>query len=256
MNGVLQPEVILLPHHRRMRRRGLGIEVNSPTTNAAEGAAVSTATAIGSAAGGPLGGAIAGAIAQVGVLIADLWSGCGNTCTEATSFANQTGDLLTQNLQAYLSAPVHYESLQTAALANFNTAWNLLLNGCSNPALGSAGQNCISAKAGRILHLQNHSRRLATDQGGTWTYVYPGANGSGDTCWNYFVAFYDPIANDPTVVPDPIPGASVISDVLGSTGVTSLLSDVGLSPSSTLFGLPVADVIAAGIALLLLAVAL
>lgn len=255
MNGVLQPEVILLPHHRRMRRRGLGIEVNSPTTNAAEGAAVSTATAIGSAAGGPLGGAIAGAIAQVGVLIADLWSGCGNTCTEATSFANQTGDLLTQNLQAYLSAPVHYESLQTAALANFNTAWNLLLNGCSNPALGSAGQNCISQR-------QDGSCTYKTtpggwqQQGGTWTYVYPGANGSGDTCWNYFVAFYDPIANDPTVVPDPIPGASVISDVLGSTGVTSLLSDVGLSPSSTLFGLPVADVIAAGIALLLLAVAL
>lgn len=237
---------IVTPGVRR-RDRGLGIATYSPTIQVSQGAAVSAAQAIGSAAGGPLGGAIAGAIAQIGVLISDLWSGCGATCTEAADLANQTEALLQENLSQYMSAPVHYQSLQQAAIANFTTAWNALLQGCGNPSLGTAGQNCISQR-------QNGACAYKTSPGGWSNGVYqnPGANGSGSTCWNWFVGYYDPIANDPTVVPDPVPGASALSDILSFTGASSLLSDIGLSPSSTIFGLPLTDVImgALGVALL------
>jgi hypothetical protein len=37
---------------------------------------------------------------------------------------NRPDDLLTQNFKAYMSAPVHYRSLQLAALNNFDTLWN------------------------------------------------------------------------------------------------------------------------------------
>lgn len=89
-----------------------------------------------------------------------------------------------------------------------------------------------------------------------WQYQFATGPNSGTNCWNWFIGYYDPIANDPTVVPDPVPGAAALSDVLGSTGVSSLLSDVGLSPSATIFGLPIADVIMIGAALLAAAVVL
>jgi hypothetical protein len=55
----------------------------------------------------------------------------------------RSGLHLLLNRDTYLSAPVHYQSLQAAALANFNNTWTALVNACSNPSLG-AGQSCIS----------------------------------------------------------------------------------------------------------------
>ena len=220
-----------------MRYRG-GLGALSTTDQLIANAAGSTAVAVGSAVGGPLGGAIAGSIAQIGILLANVFAGCGSTCTEAANLANNAEPLLQENLDTYMSAPVHYQSLQTAALANFNNTWNALVQACSNPALGSAGQNCITARQNGACHYQ-------TSPGG-WqgdTSVNPGVQGSGSACWNWFVGYYDPIANDPTVVPDPVPGAA---------DVTSLLSSVGVSTNATLFGLPVVDV-AMGVGLLLLA---
>lgn len=239
MRSIVNPGVrrsSLLPS---MRDRGLGIATYSPTIQAAQGAAVSAATAIGSAAGGPLGGAIASSIAQIGVLISDLWSGCGASCTEAADLANQTEALLQENLAQYMSAPVHYQSLQQAAIANFNTAWNALLQGCGNPQLGTAGQNCISQR-------QNGACAYRTSPGGWSNGVYqnPGANGSGSTCWNWFVGYLDPIQNDPTVVADPVPGAAELSSLF-----SPLLSDAGISSSATIFGLPIMDVILGALAL-------
>lgn len=224
---------------RNPRRCGLGVELYSPTIQTVQGAAVQTAGAIGQAAGGPLGGAIASAIAEIGVAISDIWSGCGQTCTQATAYANQTEPLLLQNLQQYLSAPIHYQSLQAAALQNFYTAWNALNQACGNPALGAAGQRCVSDRAqGSCVYKTSPGGWQQVN--GTWQYQYPGGNGSGDSCWNWFIGYHDPIANDPTVVPDPVPGAGALS---------SLLSTVGISPAQTLFGLPIADVLmgAAGI---------
>lgn len=230
------------PFPMRPRLRGLGTEVYSPTVQATQTAAVSTAGAVGSAVGGPLGGAIASAIAEVGVAISDLWSGCGNTCTEASDLANQTEPLLQENLAQYLAASPRYASMQSAALANFESAWNSLVSGCSNPALGSAGQNCISERQQGACYYQT-SPGGWSQENGEWVYTYPGANGSGSSCWNWFVGYHDPIANDPAVVPDPVPGASTVS---------SLLSSVGIPTGTTVFGLPLADVLMIAGALLAL----
>jgi len=191
-------------------RRGMGQSSQQITSAAATGAssALSIATAVG-AVGGPVGAAI-GAVIAVGSMIASFFHGCGSSCVLAAANANKVEPLLQQNLQAYLSQPVHYQSLQTAALANFNAVWNALVQACSDPSLGAAGQRCISDR-------QQGSCAYKTSPGG-WQngkYVYPGANNSGSSCWNWWVGYHDPIANDPTVVPDPAPASSV-SSVVGN----------------------------------------
>lgn len=228
---------ILLPRANQRQSRGVGA-LSSETNAIAQGV-------IGTVAAIPGVGQIAAAIGEIGLQLANIFSGCGQTCVASTEIANQVGDLLTQNLQTYLAAPVHYASLQQAALQNFDNAWAQLEQACGNAALGQAGQNCITARQNGAC-VYKTSPGGWTQVNGTWQYNYPGANGSGDTCWNYFVGFYDPIANDPTVVADP---GSVLSSV---PAFSSLLSDLGISSSATIFGLPVSDVILAGLALIAL----
>ena len=223
-------------------RRGMGqlSPTNQTIAAGAASAAALTGTLIGALAAIPIAGPIAAAVASIGVLLANVFSGCGNTCEETTNLANHAEPLLLQNLQTYMSAPVHYASLQAAALNNFTLTWNALVQACSNPSLGSAGQACISDR-------QNGSCAYKTSPGG-WAngvYTYPGANGSGSACWNWFVGYHDPIANDPTVVPDP---TGVSSDVSG------LLSSVGVP--SAVFGIPSGDLLLIGGALLLAALLL
>jgi hypothetical protein len=185
---------------------------------------------------------IVASLVSIGVMLANVFKGCGQTCIEAADLANQAEPLLLQNLQAYLAAPVHYASVQAAALANFANTWNSVTTACSNPALGSAGQACIGDRQAGACHYQTSPGGWQQAAGGNWSYQYPGAQGSGSTCWNWFVGYHDPIANDPTVVPDPVPGAAIAS---------SLLSSVGIPADATVFGLPVGDVAIGGLALLL-----
>jgi hypothetical protein len=145
---------------------------------------------------GPIGAAIGGLVAM-GSLIANMFQGCGQTCIVASNDANKIEPLLQQNLEAYLSAPVRTHSMQAAALNNFDTIWNALRTACSDPSLGAAGKNCIVDRQSGACHYK-------TTPGG-WQgtqYVYPGSNGSGTSCWNWFVGYRDPIANDPNVQPD------------------------------------------------------
>lgn len=227
-----------------MRDRGMGaLDPQSQSiAKAAASAASLTGVLIGSLAAIPIAGPIAAGVAAVGLLLADVFSGCGDTCVEASNLANQAEPLLLQNLQTYLSAPVRYASLQAAALNNFDLTWAALEQACSDPSLGSAGKACISDRQRGACHYQTSPGGWANGQ-----YNYPGGPGSGSTCWNWFVGYRDPIANDPNVVPDPVPGASLVS---------GLLSSVGVSPSSTLLGLPIGDVIIGGLILALLASAL
>ena len=218
-------------------RPGLGqVSTQAISQIAATGATttISTLVALG-AITGPVGAAVAGLVA-VGTLLASVFKGCGQTCVEASDIANQVGSALQQNLQQYLSSPVHYQSLQTAALNNFQTAWTALTQACGAASLASAGQNCISERQqGACSYKTTPGGWQQT--GGTWTYVYPGANHSGSTCWNYFVGFHDPIANDPTVVPDPATpsGAAATATSFLTTGLT----DVGINPNTTIFGIPI-----------------
>lgn len=93
----------------------------------------------------------------------------------ATEAVNQVSDLMTKNLNEYLAGPRTAES-QTVALANFDAAWAWLISqdGCGNPALGSAGQRCISER----------------QRGGSAPWCPTG------TGCDYFATLRDPIAND------------------------------------------------------------
>lgn len=186
--------------------RGMG-DISSQQINAIASTGASTTvgilTALGTI-GGPVGAAIGGLIA-VGSLIANMFHGCGQTCVAATQDANKAAQLLQQNLDNYMNAPVHYESLQQAALNNVDTLFNALRQACSDPSLGAAGQRCISERLVR---------------GGT----APWCPNPGNTGCDWYVQYRDPIANDPKVVPDPTAAASVsnavsnaVSSVTGGT---------------------------------------
>ena len=204
------------------------------------------AAAAGVLGANPIGAAvgIASGLLQIGNMIDNMItnSGCGATCIQATNVVNQAEPLLQQNLQTYLAAPVHYQSAQTQALANFASVWQAVEAACASPSLGMPGANCIAQR-------EEGACAYKTSPGG-WSngaYTYPGANGSGSTCWNWFVGYHDPIANDPTVVPDPPAEAA-------TDAINSLASSVGLP--STVGGIPILDLAIGGGALLLLALLL
>jgi hypothetical protein len=180
-----------------------------------------TAAAAGSSLVPGIGTAIAGAIA-LSVAIYKMVQGCGQTCIEASDLANQAEALLLQNLQNYMNAPVHYASLQAAALNNFATVWASLQQACGNPNLSTAGMNCLKDRQAGACH-------YTTSPGG-WqgsTYVYPGAQGSGSACWNWYVGYHDPIANDPTVQPDPVTSNGSSSTTSSASSMLPLLLGLG-----------------------------
>jgi len=202
---------IQLRPHPRARLSGLGQQMSGAGTAAViaqSGATVTTgilsslqAAAAGSSLAGPIGLAVTGAI-TLGVALYNVFKGCGETCTEATSYVQQVGPILTQNLANYLAAPIHTTSLQAAALNNFDTAMNALLAACGQAALGQAGVHCVEAFQQGACVYKTSPGGWQQDAQGNWKYQYPGADKSGPNCWNFYVAFRDPIANDPTVVPD------------------------------------------------------
>lgn len=181
------------------------------------------------ASSGPIGAAIVGIIA-IASMLANQFQGCGQTCIQASNIANQCEPILLKNLNTYLASPVHYKSLQAAALNNFDFTWNSLMQACGNPQLATAGQNCVSDR-------QRGACKWKASPGG-WSngqYTPAGAAGSGDSCWNWWVGYRDPIANDPTVVPDPVPG-SVTDPTTGITTTTNSDGSVSVSNSVTAGG--------------------
>ena len=188
--------------------------VGITTTTSILGALGSTMTILGLAL--PVVGAAIAALVAVGIAVANMFKGCGVTCTEATAYANQADALMVQNVTAYTSSSIRYVSMQQAALNTFDTTWAALQQACGQPALGAAGQRCITDR-------QEGACTWKASQGG-WnsdgTFTPWGAAGSGDVCWNWFVGMRDPIANDPFVQPDPM-SSSVASSAVGSTAATS-----------------------------------
>lgn len=143
-------------------------------------------------------GAIADIIASFGV-----GSGCGATCVQSSNFANQCAAALQQNLSTYLALPTpRAKSAQAAAENNFMTLWNWLTSSqaCGNPSLGSAGQRCISDR-----------------QRGACTWKNNGQ------CWDWFIGYYDPIANDPNTYDDSITASATGTVSTIGTDLSSLL---------------------------------
>lgn len=221
----------------RRRYRGFGdlnSEVNTASSIASSGAAATIGFLVyAGSIGGPLGaaiGAAAGLLIEVGGLIAKQFAGCGQTCVIASNDANQVGDLMTQNVQAYVSAP-YSPDLQAAALNNFDTAWAALSQACSNSQLGDAGKRCISDRQRGACVWKASAGGWVVDASapGGYRWTDYGPAGSGNVCWNYFVGMRDPIANDPR--------AQAYSASPGS----GLLSDIGLNPSATIAGVPIGN---------------
>lgn len=141
----------------------------------------------GIAMAGPVGAAIAGILALTPVII-NLFKGCGETCELTTKIVNDAEPILQQNVNAYLNSPVRYRSMQLAALNNFDTVWNAIKQACGNPAYQQAGQRCVTDR-------QSGACAIKTAQG---------------ECWNWFIGYRDPIANDPGVLPDPDPSQATL----------------------------------------------
>lgn len=191
-------------------------------TGALAAHAAATAAATGSAAT-ILGMSPALAIpvigaAMVGVTIAviglmRLAQGCGQTCVVTSQWANQAEDLLKQNLAAYMALPTpRPKSAQNTGISNFNVVMAQLAQLCGQPGTADAGRRCISDR-----------QRGAC--------VWHDAAGQ---CWNWYVGYLDPIANDPNVAPDSVSSQvsgvfnQVASAASSPTGALLLLAGAGL----------------------------
>lgn len=221
--------VYVPPNPARIGVSGLGLdqETNQIASMAISGAATTGAILTGlahmgmiSAAFGPaapIAAAIAG-IATIGIAIANQFHGCGTTCTQATDIANKVEVYLRNNVDTYMSASPHYKSLQDAALNNFDLAARAMKQACGDPALGAAGQRCIS-------------ERLVP--GGT----APWCPNPGNTGCDWYVLYRDPIANDPNVVPDPTGTAGEQTMIDPATGQrVSIPSPGGVFPMPLVIG--------------------
>ena len=157
--------------------RGIGDVSSQQITNTVGGSIMAAAGPI--ALANPIAGAIVGAVGALTSLIGGLFKP-DVTKEQATAIVNQIeSEYLKPNLQRWLAAPAAQKTpqAQAAALAVFDQAWNAVLQGCSNPALGTAGQRCISER----------------QQGGSAPWC-PTSTGC-----DWFILYRDPIANDPAV---------------------------------------------------------
>jgi hypothetical protein len=168
-----------------------------------------------------IGAALSGVVMLVQYLVAN--SGCGQTCIETSSWANQAAAALQKNLDAYFALPApRTQAQQAVAIANFNTIWQQLVAACGQAGTGNAGVRCISDRQqGACTWKQKYAP------------VYPGEPAIG-ACWNWFNGYLGPIQQD-TVVPDTVE-STLSSDATSVSGtLDSLFSGSGSSLGLLLF---------------------
>lgn len=184
--------------------RGYGLGAVSQTVAATGGVLMSMAPI-------PVAGpfiAIAGAVTELLASIG-IGAGCGNTCIQASDYANQAETLLQQNLAAYMALPTpRPASAQQAAMQNFTNIWNGLVTACAGIS-GAAGQNCIGDRQEGACHYQ--------------------VNGQ---CWNWYTGYYLPIANDPNTYNDSVSTLSPVA-TSGASG-TAAANPIGGNSSGFL----------------------
>lgn len=215
---------------RYQGRRGLGSTQSLATAESIAGAGASATVATLVAMGaitGPVGLAIS-AIVGAGLAIASLFKGCGQSCIAATHIADQAGQIIDQAFNAYMNSPVHYASMQSAYLQLFDGTMQAMQQACSDPSLGEAGQRCISERQPGTCPFNTPGGEWQQDAGGKWIFN-PNA---GPLCWNSYIGRRNPVANDPTVVPDPSQGQGQPTNVLNTAGgiVHSVVASTGLNP--------------------------
>ena len=179
--------------------------------------------------GGPvLGSAVSSAIQGITQLISaveGLFSGCGQTCTAATQIVNQVEPYLQENNRIYFSNPRRTTCDQQRAITTFNSIWQIVTSKCGNPALGTAGQNCVNERGPNAVNC-TWGKTTENEYPPYASVPYPVG-----VCWNWFLAYYDPIVNDvPPGGTAICAGSSTASGMLASLGGTSgLLLLAGLA---------------------------
>ena len=147
------------------------------TTGVTVAPSVLTAVGAKGAAGamaGPIGAAIGAGVAAITILIMKFRQ-TGQQKVAATNIVNEVEPLLRRNRDAYLASN-RTQSEQAQSMENFNSLWSIVVSKCSDPALGSAGERCITER-----------------QEGARPPWGP----------NWFQLYFDPIRNDPNVIQDP-----------------------------------------------------
>jgi hypothetical protein len=205
--------------------RGLG--ANQQTTQAIITGATSAASKIAlqimgpAAASGPVGLAIglsALAITALSGKIAHLISGCGQVCIDATNIVNQEDQYVLQIAQAYWNTPTRTKSFQQWTLQQLDSIFQ-------QTAQMLAPLGDVGAKSARERLTRGYaapwcvSNHLAV---GVDNVVDPSPTNPLGRCGGWYDVTYDPIANDPDVVPD----SSVAVQAATSVGL--------LNPSGTL----------------------
>lgn len=147
--------------------------------------------------------AVAGGMAEL-LAMFGVGSGCGDSCVLSSAYANKAESVLQQNLTTYMGLPTPRSCVaQTTALNIFDTIWSDLVAQCSNPQLGTAGKNCISDRQRGACHYGSQS---------------------AGTCWNWFIGYRDPIAND--VCSNSLAMNNIASPILSEA--SSLISSTGM----------------------------
>lgn len=159
----------------------VGLVTDAAQAASAISASISISESVSvAAAAGPIGAAV-GALVALGFGLANVFSGCGQTCIAATQDANAAEEKLNAMLAQWNAAPTHTRSMQKIYLTICVGVFNALCQACGQPSLGDAGQRCISERL--IL-------------GGTAPWCPTG------TGCDWVTAYYLPVANATDIVPD------------------------------------------------------
>jgi hypothetical protein len=169
--------MILNSHH------GMGSTLSTTSSQ------IGSALIAGSAATGPAAPfvAAAGAAAELVGAVANLFSGCGATCTLATSIVNQVEPYLQTNMENYFTNANRTTADQQVALSTFDQMWSIVESKCGQPNLGSAGSACINDRGPNGCLAKTTANEYP---------MYSSVPYPVGECWNWFVGYRDPIAND------------------------------------------------------------
>ena len=153
-------------------------------------------------------------------------SGCGVTCVETSSWANQAEPLLRQNILAYFAQPA-----PEVAIFASRWRWQTSTRYGRLSKLTAANRERVTRECGvSLTGRPGHVPGTRPQRLRCW--AFPGEPQSG-ACWNWFSGYRDPIANDSQVGPDQSSAlaqgaadtsSSVIGSSLGSFGLPLLIA--------------------------------
>ena len=193
-----------------------GLGATGLQTGISAGGAVGGA-AIGTFIGGPIGTVVGAAIGVAASAISSLFTPDYKKIY-ATNDVNAIAAQMQKNLDGWKALPVSAKvpAVQQFFETNYNNLWANLVKECSDPSLGTAGQNCISDRqpGGKYPFADYYLSQIENDNS-----VHTQTSS---------VTFQDPLTGTSiTVNPDPISSASGLLSNFTSQGTTGYV-ELGL----------------------------